>query len=368
MDTPRKIVWITNLAAPYRIPVWRELGRRASLAVEILETNRRLRTDVGSNRGADWAADAKDIPLREVRTFRIARGQDRYYVTVDARDGRLVWQADAVVLGGWDAISYWQALLVAKLARTATVSFYESTLATQRNSTGPLAKARALFFRSTDVVVTPGPAAAEAVRAMGVPDERIVVGFNAINTDAFQSARMAPDAEGGHRFLYVGQLIHRKRVDALLEAFSRMAALSDTLVIVGTGDLSGELHAQAEKLGIADRVEWHEYVPNVEMPGIMERSDTLVLPSDEEVWGLVVNEALAAGLQVVVTEVCGVVPSVRSMRGIIVAEGSDALEGPLRKARDAYAGRIRVPEILQHTPEAFAATFEAAVEQACQRH
>lgn len=364
MREANRVVWMTNLAAPYRLPVWRHLARKAHLRVEILETNRRLSKDVGSNRGDDWAVAGGDLRIREVRTARVSRLQDRYYITCELRNLGLVASADAVVLGGWDALSYWQALAVAKLRRTATVGFYESILATQKNSTGVLANARSLFFRSLDAVVVPGPAARDAVLAMGVRPERIFTGFNAVDTEAFAAARFASDRKGGHRFLYVGQLIRRKRVGSLLKGFANIRQHGDSLRIVGRGELDAELKDRARDLGVSDDVTWDSFIPNAEMPRVMAEADTLVLPSGEEVWGLVVNEALAAGLQVVVTEQCGVVPSVRAMGGVYVAPSSGDLEAALAQARAEYRGRIKNPAILEKTPEAFAEVFWEAIQTA----
>jgi glycogen synthase len=84
----------------------------------------------------------------------------------------------------------------------------------------------------------------------------------------------------------------------------------------------------------------------------------LVLPSYEEVWGLVVNEALACGLHVVVSLVCGVAPTVAGMRGVWLCDTSQAaLAHAIRLSCAAWSGPINQPEILQHTPQAFAETF-----------
>lgn len=361
---PARVVWITNLAAPYRLPVWRELATLCDLHVDILETNARLARDEGANRGADWAIGQTGLSMAEVQTWRVSRAQDRYYITRDGSALHRVASSDAVVLGGWDALSYWQALAIARARGVATVGFYESILATQKNSTGALARARALFFRSLDQVVVPGPAAQEAVLAMGVAPGRITVGFNAIDTQTFAGVRLNAVAHAGHHFLYVGQLIARKRVDAILRAFADVAGPEDRLTIVGRGELDESLHALAGELGVADKVDWIPYVPNAQVPSIMAGADTLVLASDEEVWGLVVNEALAAGMQVAVTRNCGVVPSVDGMRGVFIADTPDDMGSAMRRAKQDFDGRILEPEILEHTPEKFAHTFWQGIQVA----
>ena len=83
-------------------------------------------------------------------------------------------------------------------------------------------------------------------------------------------------------------------------------------------------------------------------------------PALQEVWGLTVNEALAAGLTVVVGEHAGVTPSVRDMRGVVVAGVSvEGLRVGIASALPAVP--IDEPEILRRTPEDFAATFRDAM-------
>jgi glycosyltransferase involved in cell wall biosynthesis len=231
--------------------------------------------------------------------------------------------------------------------------------------TGLFAWLRTLFFRSMDVVVVPGAAAAEAVLGMGVRPTRILQGFNAVDVSRFHKAAVSPlhddsdPAVGGHRYLYVGQLIHRKRVAAIIEAFVQVAASDDELTIVGAGALSKELRLLADRSG--GRISFVEHIANSEMPAVMAAHHTLVLASEREVWGLVVNEALAAGMHVVVTDNCGVVPSVKEMRGVHTAsEDLTDLAQRMQASKTGWIGRIAEPEILQYTPERFARVFDSA--------
>lgn len=106
--------------------------------------------------------------------------------------------------------------------------------------------------------------------------------------------------------IFVGQLIRRKGVDLLLEAIAPLTnqyALS--LSIIGQGEEYKQLQAQAEKLGIAHCVHFEGVIPSAQIPTRIQRSDLLILPSRWDGWGLVVNEALAVGTPVIVSDRCG---------------------------------------------------------------
>lgn len=361
MTQEPRVLWMTNLAPPYRLPVWSEMAKSLDLRIALLESHARLSRDRDANRGRDWVPPKMDYPIHQVRSARLARREARHYVAVDPHLWAEVKAVDVVVLGGWESPAYWQLLFLAWLFKKGTVGFYESTLATQSFPGGLIARARSFFFNALDVVVVPGPAAEEALRHMGVPASSVVTGFNAVDSDAFAAVRQAPDAANGHRFLYVGQLIPRKRVDAIIGAFAEITRPQDSLTIVGRGELRGQLARRARELGVADQVNWIDFVANSILPNYMAQADTLVLASDEEVWGLVVNEALAAGLQTVITRNCGVVPSVEHMEGVFIADNSFDLASAMNKSMTSYSGRIHQPEILRHTPAAFASTFARAV-------
>lgn len=120
-------------------------------------------------------------------------------------------------------------------------------------------------------------------------------------------AHPAPPArgDGGFRAIYVGQLIHRKGVDLLLDALASLPQAVPPLTIVGTGGAEASLRARADRLGLSRTVSWQGVVPNEAIPGLMAGHDLLVLPSRFDGWGAVVNEALSVGTPVLCSETCG---------------------------------------------------------------
>ena len=361
------VVWMTNLAPPYRVPVWDALAREVDLEVWLLESDERLRSD-DNNRGDDWTAGdrasayrTRFLPNRVVR-----RGEARHYVTGWIPRSELRGR-DAILIGGWDSPAYWVASWSAKLAGVRRVGFYESHRLSQQHHGGVIARVRRAFFAGMDEIVVPGIAAWEALVAEGIDPRRIRVGFNAVDVTAIhartRAARLAAGpAVGpvGSRLLCVGQLIPRKNVVSLIEAMAAPELTACTLTVVGAGPEREALERRADELGLGGRIAFAGYVPADGLPELFARHDVLVHPALQEVWGLTVNEALAAGLTVVVGEHAGVTPSVRDMRGVVVAGVSaEGLRVGIASALPAVP--IDEPEILRRTPEDFAATFRDAM-------
>ncbi|MFZ7086700.1 glycosyltransferase [Curtobacterium sp. RRHDQ10] len=361
------VVWLTNAAPPYRVPVWNALSRDADLDVWLLESDDHLRRD-DNNRGDDWAVGNRDSPYVTtfLRAWVVRRGEARHYLTGWIRPASLR-NRDAILIGGWDSPAYWVASWAAKLAGVRRVGFYESHRLSQEHTGGAVAWLRRVFFTSMDEIVVPGIAAHDALLMEGIDPTRIRVGFNAVDVRSIQdrtAAARAPSDQAvtavGHRLLCIGQLIPRKNVASLIEALSAPELRDCTLSVVGTGPERSALEHLSRSLGLEGRIQFMGYVPSEELPQVFAKHDVLVHPAAQEVWGLTVNEALAAGLHVVVSEDAGVTPSILGMPGVrSTAHSAPALSLAISKTVPAHP--IDSPEILAMTPERFAGTFREAL-------
>ncbi len=181
---------------------------------------------------------------------------------------------------------------------------------------------------------------------MGVDERKIYVGFNPVDGDwvARESAR-SPFAGPGHRFVFIGQLVPRKDPLTLVRAFADCRDEADRLTIVGQGELTAHVIAEIDRLGLSAVVELIPTVSYKDIPSLLSVHDTLVLPSITEVWGLVVNEALAAGLHTVVSRNAGVAPSVADMSGVFLCDPKRAAIGKaMATSRAAWAGPCKTPQ------------------------
>jgi glycosyltransferase involved in cell wall biosynthesis len=118
--------------------------------------------------------------------------------------------------------------------------------------------------------------------------------------------KFALDA-GRRRIVFSGRLIGLKRVDLLIEAFKSIAAARPQwdLIIVGDGPLREPL-AQRVPAELQPRVKWLGFLSDqAEVSRIYRLSDVLALPSDFDQWALVINEAAAAGMAIVSSDVVG---------------------------------------------------------------
>ena len=131
----------------------------------------------------------------------------------------------------------------------------------------------------------------------------------------------------GRVVLYVSRMSPRKGPHILLNAFQNLSKEMDdvTLVMAGSGEMLPFLRAQAKFLGIEDRVRFLGYVEDSLLPGLFGMADVFVLPSTTaEAFGIVILEAMAAGVPVVATDVGGIPEIImNSESGLLVPPGNE---------------------------------------------
>lgn len=175
------------------------------------------------------------------------------------------------------------------------------------------------YLRHFDGFLYGGDAKANYLGRLGVPERKVRNGYNCVDndsiaglTDAFRSER-PHDIEPCDYFLCVARLIPKKNISTILEAYRQyMVDLPHNfapweLVICGDGPLRMQLQAQSKALDIQRAVRFIGRVDDFEkliQHYALARAAILASRADEQ-WGLVVNEAMAAGLPVLVSRQCG---------------------------------------------------------------
>jgi glycosyltransferase involved in cell wall biosynthesis len=120
-----------------------------------------------------------------------------------------------------------------------------------------------------------------------------------------ESNRIAISQRNTFNMIFVGQHIHRKGLDILLESLSYINNPNWILQIIGDGPLKNKLQKLACKLRISQNLRFSPSMGNSEAMNLVETSDLLILPSRFDGWGVVINEALLRGVPVVCSDRCG---------------------------------------------------------------
>ncbi len=152
----------------------------------------------------------------------------------------------------------------------------------------------------------------------GVLPEKIVVNPLGVNLDEFSLVPRS-DRSGPLRFVYVGSIIAAKGLPLLLQAWRSLASSNAELWLAGPiSNAHSKLIPALKGLRVFGRV------PHRELPGFLRQCDVLVLPSYFEGFGLVLLEALAAGLPIIATDATAAPDLItHGVEGYVIPAGDD---------------------------------------------
>jgi glycosyltransferase involved in cell wall biosynthesis len=136
----------------------------------------------------------------------------------------------------------------------------------------------------------------------------VVPGYDVVGIERIRrqgAAESGQVAWGDRPFLFVGRFVDKKNLLTLVEGYARYAARAGAaarrLVLVGSGAEEPAMRALAERHGVAGLIDYPGFLGAEAVSRALAGALALVLPSREEQWGLVVNEALAFGLPTIVS-------------------------------------------------------------------
>ncbi len=306
-DAParRKVAILVNIIAPYRVPVYREIGRVFRTSVFYSGEERGRAAWEGVKKGLAGLAVEQSWGVT-VNLPRMRGGKIYDYDHLHINPGYL-WdllrtRPDAVVTNEMGARTA-MALLYGSLFRRPVWVWWGGTLHTERHVGRARRIVRGVISRWAKRWISYGETSTEYLLSLGVPRKRILQVQNCVDESLYlrpEEPTPRPNPEEPV-LLYVGRLVGKKGLDRLLEAAGRVRreGYRFSLRLVGDGPARAELEGLARRVGLDGSVRFRGGRPPEEMPAVYRAADCLVFSTLQDVWGLVVNEALWSGLPVI---------------------------------------------------------------------
>jgi len=203
---------------------------------------------------------------------------------------------------------------------------------------------RAGLRQRYDGFLVPGRAATDLMHYFGVPDDRLWQGLYGADPAIFGEG--PPVGDRPREIVYVGQMVHRKGVDVLLEAFRR-SGIADRdwlLRTVGNGPLDGAARATPGCIH-------HPFLSTPRVANLLRAAAICVLPSRDDNWGVALHEGALAGAVIVASDAVGAAQD-------LIPEGSERV---VKAADPAALSRVfqrlaaaEVAELEQHAHDGLA--------------
>ena len=376
----RRIVILTEIIAPYRIPLLNALAHSEAVDLRVIflaETDPSLR---------QW-----EIPKEEIQfSYRVLpswrRRVGRYNLLLNRGIGRALADAapQVILCGGYSYVASWQALVWSRRRGIPFLLWSESNAQDLRHGHAPVEFLKRAFIRQCAGFVVPGQSASEYLRGLGVKKDVIFTAPNAVDNDLF--GRTAADARLNSEarqqalrlperyFVYSGRLVREKGIFDLLSAYAKLddaVRQQVGLVFVGDGACRYDLEKKAASIkpGI---IQFAGFAQRELLASYYGLALALVLPTYTDTWGLVVNEAMASALPVIVSRSAGCVMDLvrENCNGFVIPPGDvPALAGAMETLANhpelcKRMGAYSMQHISQYSPAKWSEGIVRAAEAA----
>jgi len=321
----KKLAVVTTHPIQYHAPLYALLEQRGLIDIKVFytwgESVLQDKFDPGFGKVIEW-----DIPLLKGYSYEfvenIAEDKGSHHFQGIINPGLIEavdqYRPDAVLVYGWSFHSHLRLMRHYK-GKLPVIFRGDSTLLDKSGFLQGLKRKLFLtwLYRYIDKALYVGKANYDYFRYASVPQKKLVFGPHAIDNTRFTCA----DAECKEKacdyrkhlniahddavFLFAGKFEPKKAPGQLLQAFTEAGLPARVhLLMAGNGPLEKVLK---EKYGSHPQVHFIEFQNQASMPALYEMADVFVLPSvgPGETWGLAVNEAMANGKPVIVSDACG---------------------------------------------------------------
>jgi glycosyltransferase involved in cell wall biosynthesis len=261
---------------------------------------------------------------------------------------------------GYSSATNLVAIAVGKLLGARVLVRGDTRLMSHHQLHGTKAFMKRLVFRLIDGFVCIGSLNRAFYEAYGVPNEKLYFAPFSVDNAAFwlpNERRKSERSKIRSRLsiprdavvvLFASKMVEWKRATDLVRAFSMIAESFPAawLLLAGSGPDESRVRELASHVP-EGRVRFMGFLNQSEMPSCFAASDVFVLPTSRDPWGLVVNEAMAAGLPVIVSDQAGAAPDlvVESGAGVVYECGNlEGLAAALRRFLESATHREAMSE------------------------
>jgi glycosyltransferase involved in cell wall biosynthesis len=309
----RRVLVLSEIIAPYRIPVFNALAKHSGVNLHVVflaETHAGLR---------QWRVYKDEIAFSHevLPSWRFLTGKYDLLLNWGLRSCLNKFAPQTIICGGYNYPASWEALWWKQRHQVELVLWSESNSEDARAGKAWVEWLKTYFIARCERFVVPGKTSGEYLQSLGSAQKDIFVAPNAVDNVWFKTRgeeirRGAAEFRASRglppRFvLFSGRLVPQKGVFDLLEAYAKLE--SDTrsqigLVFAGDGFCRTELEQQSKRIS-PGVVRFPGFAQREDLAGFYALAEALILPTHSDPWGLVVNEAMACGLPIIVSSVAG---------------------------------------------------------------
>lgn len=294
-----RIVLITNTPPPYRVPIFSRLACYRGVEFHAVFCSRRE-----PNRA--WDLPTMDFAHHFLRERFFTMGNRYIHNNPDVVPLLLKLKPDVVITDGFNP-THLYAFVVARAHGWPHVAMTDGTWQSEQRFSLKHRLVRRMVFSFTRAFIAASEGGQQLFRSYGVPSEACFYSWLCIDNQRFHPG--ARRTERSHDLMFCGRLEPEKSplfAMSVASATAKHLRRKIRLLLVGSGSLEADLKAQAARESAWLESTFHGFATQAALPDLYRSARIFMFPTHGDVWGVVANEACAAGLPVIVTPEAGV--------------------------------------------------------------
>jgi glycosyltransferase involved in cell wall biosynthesis len=327
-----RIALITNHPPPFRIPVFEKIGTMPGIDLEVVFCSARE-----PNR--QWELPPLNFKHTFLRERFVARGSNFIHNNPDVIPVLRRIAPDVIVTSGFNP-TYLYAFGYAMLRGIPHVPMTDGTDVSEQTLSGGHRLVRRLVYARSRAFISASFGGRRLYQAYRVPMEHWFQSCLCIDNDAY--LRTPEPEQKIFDFIFCGRIVHDKNPLFALQVASATAqrlGRKTSILFVGDGEQDADLRQAVTAGSALVDAEFNGHAQQHQLPDLYRSARIFLFPTSHDVWGVVANEACAAGLPVLVTPHAGVT-------GELVLDGQNGFICEL----DADLWAERAARLLTSTP------------------
>ncbi|MHB8753365.1 MAG: glycosyltransferase [Candidatus Acidiferrales bacterium] len=325
-DKKLRVLLLCAHPTQYSSPMWRLIAQRPEMDVLVAYCSLQgAESHIDPGFGVEVAWDVPlldDYPWVHLKNRSPRPNINTFFGLINPRVWRLIraGKFDAVaIFTGYLCATFWIAVVAAKIFGIPLLFGTDAHDLNPRKQGAWKTRIKQhlwpRLFRLADVIIAPSSGTVALMRSLKISPERVMLTPYVVHNEWWTEQARHVDRAAVRRnwhipgdaavVLFCAKLQPWKRPQDLLLAFASANVPGSYLVYAGDGLMRNALETEANRLGISDRTRFLGFVNQSALPQVYCGSDLLVLPSEYEPFGVVVNEAMLCGRGVIVSDRVG---------------------------------------------------------------
>ncbi len=298
----KKVVLITNIPNPYRVPLFNELSKQLkneNTHLKIIFATKTYKRRLFQLNENDFLFDYSYLNNEAIT---VGNNSENSYFTYKGLFERLKNEKpDSIIVSGFSSATV-KVFLYSFFKRVPYIIWNGSIAKKGRKDSFIRTLQRRFLAYFASAFVAYGTKAKSYLTSMGASEEKVFIATNTVDTSFFEKETEKQRAmlvdDNIHHFIYLGYLVPRKNVGQLIEIAKilKMQRNDFCIDIIGDGESKKALESMVKEYQLLDQIKFHGFKQKEELPPYFAKAKALLFQTDFDIWGLVLNESMAAGV------------------------------------------------------------------------